>query len=113
VLVSFASVANPAQKRKLRDSFGAEIVDMEGAAVARSAEARGKQFTVVKAISDEIDFELPAMDLFVNSEGRFQEARFAFYAAIRPWLWPKVVRLARNSNRATHALCMYLRTFLA
>ena len=113
VLVTFGSVADPGQKKKLRDSFGAETVDMEAAAVARSAEARGKQFTVVKVISDEGDFEFPAMDRFVDSEGRFQEGQFALYAAIRPWLWPRVIRLARNSTRASHALCMYLRTISA
>ena len=36
VLVSFGSVANPEQKAKLRDSFGAQAVDMEAAAVARA-----------------------------------------------------------------------------
>jgi nucleoside phosphorylase len=113
VLISFSSVADPAQKKKLRDSFGGETVDMEAAAVARSAEARGKQFTVVKAISDEADFEFPAMARFVDSEGRFREGRFALYSAIRPWLWPLVIRLANNSTRASHSLCMYLSTISA
>ena len=113
VLVSFASVADPDQKRKLRDSFGAEIVDMEAAAVARSADAHGKEFTAVKAISDEINFEFPAMDRFVDSEGRFLEGRFTLYTAIRPWLWPRVLQLGRNSTRASRALCMYLRTISA
>lgn len=113
VLVSFASVADPEQKKKLRDSFGAEIVDMEAAAVARSADAHGKQFTVVKAISDEIDFEFPSMDRFVDAEGRFLEGRFAAHTAVRPWLWPRVLQLARNSNQASHALYMYLRTISA
>jgi adenosylhomocysteine nucleosidase len=110
VLVSFASVASPLQKSKLRDSFGADVVDMEAAAVARSAEARHKQFTVVKAISDEMDFEFPAMDRFIDADGRFSQGRFAWYAGVRPWLWPRVMRLARNSNRASHALCAYLDT---
>jgi len=83
---------------------------MEAAAVVRSAEASDKQFTAVKVISDEVDFEFPAMDRFVDAEGRFLEGRFAFYTAIRPWLWPQVIRLARNSNRAAQALCLYLRT---
>ena len=113
VLVSFGSVASPAQKSKLRESFGAGTVDMEAAAVARSAEARGKEFTAVKAVSDEMDFEFPAMERFVNAEGKFLEGRFAGYAAIRPWLWPRVVRLARNSNRASTALCAYLGTIAA
>jgi adenosylhomocysteine nucleosidase len=110
VLVSFGSVASPAQKGKLRDSFGADAVDMEAAAVARSAEARHKQFTVVKAVSDEMDFEFPAMDRFIDADGRFSQGRFAWYAGVRPWLWPRVIRLARNSNRASRALCAYLDT---
>ena len=108
VLVSFGSVASPEQKARLRDSFGAQAVDMEAAAVARAAEARGVAFGVVKVISDEADFEFPAMERFVDAEGRFSESRFAMFAAIRPWLWPRVIRLASNSNRATRALCAYL-----
>ena len=108
VLVSFASVADPAQKKKLRDSFEAEVVDMEAAAVARSAEAHGKQFTVVKAISDDADFEFPAMERFLSTDGEFSEARFAFFAALRPWLWPRVTRLARDGKRASRALCGFL-----
>lgn len=108
VLVSFGSVASPEQKAKLRDSFGAQTVDMEAASVARAAEARGVAFGVVKAISDEIDFEFPAMERFVDSEGRFSEVRFGLFAAMRPWLWARVIRLARNSSRASQALCAYL-----
>ena len=110
VLVSFAAVASPAQKAKLHESFGAQAVDMEAASVARSAQARGRQLTVLKAISDEMDFEFFPLDLFVNADGKFSESRFAFYTAIRPWLWPRVIRLARNGNRAAHALSMSLRT---
>lgn len=109
-LVSFEAVASPAQKAKLHESFAAQAVDMEAASVALSAQARGKQFTVVKAISDEMDFKLPPVDLFLNAEGKFSESRFAFYSAVRPWLWPGVIRLARNGKRAAHALCMSLRT---
>jgi len=105
ILVSFGSVASPEQKRKLRESFGAQSVDMEAAAVARAAEVRRKEFTAVKAISDEVDFEFPAMERFVNADGRFSESRFAFYAALRPGLWPRVIRLARNGNQASRALC--------
>jgi adenosylhomocysteine nucleosidase len=110
VLVSFESVATPAQKSKLRDSFAADTVDMEAAAVARSAEARGKEFTVVKAVSDEIDFEFPAMERFVDSDGKFSQGGFAWHIAVRPWLWPRALRLARNSGRASRALCAYLDT---
>jgi adenosylhomocysteine nucleosidase len=105
VLVSFGSVASAKQKARLRDSFGAQAVDMEAAAVARAAEVRGVDFAVVKVISDEFDFDFPAMDRFVDSNGEFLEGRFARYTALRPWLWPKVARLARHSRRASLALC--------
>jgi adenosylhomocysteine nucleosidase len=108
VLVSFGSVASPAQKAKLRDSFGARTVDMEAAAVARAAEVRGVGFAVVKAISDEFDFTFPSMERFVDRNGRFLEGRFAWFAAMRPWLWLRVARLAHNSNRASRALCDWL-----
>ena len=109
VLVSFGSVATPEQKAKLRDSFGATAVDMEAGAVARAAEARGVRFAVVKVISDEFDFAFPSTERFVDSNGQFLEMRFAWFAAVRPWLWPQVWRLARNSARASRALCDWLR----
>jgi adenosylhomocysteine nucleosidase len=109
VLVSFGSVANPAQKATLRDSFGGKAVDMEAAAVARAAEARGTRFGIVKAISDEFNFTFPSMERFIDSNGRFLVGRFAWFTALRPWLWPQVAQLARNSNRASFALCNWLR----
>jgi adenosylhomocysteine nucleosidase len=109
VLVTFGAVASPAQKAKLRDSFGAQAVDMEAASVGRAAEARGVGFAVVKVISDEFDFSFPVMERFVDPSGRFLEGRFAWFVAVRPWLWPKVLQLARNSGRASRALCDWLR----
>jgi adenosylhomocysteine nucleosidase len=108
VLVSFGAVASPAQKAKLRDCFGAQAVDMEAAAVACAAQARAVRFGVVKVISDEFDFTFPSLERFVDSDGQFLEGRFAVFAAIRPWLWPQVARLAGNSKRASRTLCEWL-----
>jgi len=113
VLVSFGSVAASDQKRKLRESFGAQAVDMEAASVLRAAEAHGITFEVVKAISDKSGVDVPPTERFVSAEGDFSEFRFALFAAIRPWIWPKVLRLSRNSNRASRALCAHLRDLTA
>ncbi len=109
VLVSYPAVATPAQKVKLRESYQAQAVDMEAAAVARAALARGVGFCTLKVISDEFDFEFPPTDGFVDSEGRFHEMSFAWFAAVRPWLWLAVMRLARNSRRASRILCEEIR----
>jgi adenosylhomocysteine nucleosidase len=112
VLVTFASIADTAQKAKLRDSFSAQAVDMEAAAVARAADARGVGFAVVKVISDEADFvfpsAFPSVERFIDPQGHFLEGRFAAFAAIRPWLWHGTYSLARNSSRAANALCHHL-----
>ena len=109
VLVSYDHVASAEQKLKLRESYSAQAVDMEAAAVARAAEARGVEFRAVKVISDEFDFQLPPMKNFVDAEGRFREGHFALFTALRPWLWPQVIQLASNSRRATRVLCEELR----
>ncbi len=105
ILVSFAAIAGPAQKAKLWESFAAQAVDMEAAAVARAAEARGVKFGAIKVISDEYDFVFPAMERFVNGQGKFSELKFSGFAAVRPWLWLRVGQLMRNSTRASRVLC--------
>jgi adenosylhomocysteine nucleosidase len=108
ILVSSPVIAGAAQKQKLGSSYGAHAVDMEGAAVARTAQLHGLPFLAIKSISDELDFELPEMAMFIR-DGRFQTAGFAFHVAFRPWLWLRVARLARNTRLAAENLCSWLR----
>lgn len=111
ILVTFGAVATPEQKVKLGKSFNAQAVDMEAAAVARAAAARGVRFAAVKAISDEVGFQLPGMNDragFISSSGEFLTVKFARFIAIRPWTWTAAIRLARNSKRAAHALSAWL-----
>jgi len=111
-LVSAAAVAGVEEKKKLVQSYGAQAVDMEAAAVARGAQARGVGFLAVKAISDESDFHMPAMDRLVGADGQFRTGRFAIVSALRPWLWPRVIQLARNGAKASRALCAELERYI-
>ena len=86
-LVSFGSIADAGQKLRLRDAYGASAVDMEAAAVAQGAAARGVRFGALKVISDVADFELPPLGKFVARDGSFRSAAFTFYVGIRPGLW--------------------------
>jgi nucleoside phosphorylase len=112
ILVSSAIVAGKEQKARLRKAYGANAVDMEAAAVAQGAEARGVEFGALKAISDSADFSLPAMDRFVANDGSFRSASFALHVALRPWLWRTTIALARNSAKASRALCGALVSYL-
>jgi nucleoside phosphorylase len=113
LLVSFSSVAGTEQKAKLASAYGAQAVDMEAAAVAKGAEARGLQFTAVKVISDELGFQMPPMERFVATDGSFQPGSFALYSAMRPWTWATVFHLARNSSLASRGLCAKLESMIA
>ena len=108
VLVSVDAIAGAEEKTKLAESHGAQAVDMEAAAVARSAEARGVRFMAVKAISDESNFAMPGLDRFIGERGQFRTGSFLTFATVRPWLWPRLIRLARNGVKASRALCAEL-----
>jgi adenosylhomocysteine nucleosidase len=110
-LVSFGGVANPDQKARLAKSYGAQAVDMEAAAVARSAAIHGVPFMAVKAISDEMYANLPPVQDFVSASGRFRTAAFLAYLSVRPWWWAGAFRLAKNSSRATSSLCRWLNQY--
>jgi adenosylhomocysteine nucleosidase len=108
VLVSFAAVADSEQKASLAQAYGADLVDMEAAAVSRCARAHGIEFQACKVVSDSRDKRLPSVGRFVAADGTFQSLRFLAHVALRPWLWRGVGQLARNSSIAAQSLCKRL-----
>jgi adenosylhomocysteine nucleosidase len=112
ILLSSSTVASREQKTRFAQAYGAVAVDMEAAAVANGAEARGVEFAALKAISDASDFAMPEIDGFVADDGTFRSAKFACHVALRPWLWRATVALARNSSEASRALCNAIAGYL-
>jgi adenosylhomocysteine nucleosidase len=108
ILVTIDSIANEREKARLAASYGAIAVDMEAAHVARGAEARGVRFAAIKVISDEVGFVMPPLQRFVSAAGNINTSRFLFFALLRPWLWPGLVRLGTNSRRAARSLGSFL-----
>lgn len=113
ILVSSGEIAGAEAKRQLVTRFHGLVVDMEAAGVAKVAQQEQIGFRCVKAISDEADFAMPPMARFIAADGTFQSARFAVWAALRPWQWARVAALAANSRRAITTLCDRLRNDLA
>jgi adenosylhomocysteine nucleosidase len=112
ILLSSTTVAGKEQKVRLRTAYGASAVDMEASAVAQGAQARGVEFAALKAISDAADFDLPDLDAFVAGDGSFRSVGFALHVVLRPWLWRATILLARNSSKASRALCVALANYL-
>lgn len=112
VLVSAREIAGSESKRKLAEKFHAVAVDMEAAAVAEVAQEAGIEFRCVKAISDEVDFLMPPLHQFVGQTGKFHASKFVAWVTFRPRYWRQTVLLARNSKRASAALCDWLKQHL-
>ena len=110
VLVTSPAIASVQEKRRLRESYGASIVDMEAATVARLAQANGVQFRAIKAVSDACDFELDSLAQFASKRGQFRTGAFALHTALRPQSWRSAMQLGEGSRRALSALTEVLRS---
>jgi adenosylhomocysteine nucleosidase len=112
VLVSTSAIMNVAEKERLRLAYDAAAVDMEAATVARLARAHGLKFRAIKVISDAADFEMGGLSRFATEDGQFRERAFAMHAALRPWMWRKLIGLGKNSGKALKTLNEALRAEL-
>jgi adenosylhomocysteine nucleosidase len=112
-LVTTETIASVREKAGLAASYGAMLVDMEAATVARLAEANGMAFRAIKGVSDGHDFELSSLAKFAGKRGSFRTGAFALHTALRPWEWGKAVELGRGSARALAGLDEALRLAIA
>lgn len=112
VLVTAERVAGEERKRVLFSRFRAQAVDMEAAAVAAVAAAHDCEFLALKVISDRLDSNVDFVGPFVRPEG-FRAGAFLAHVSIRPWLWPAVRSLRRDSARAAESLSSAVRVLVA
>jgi adenosylhomocysteine nucleosidase len=112
VLVTAEKIAGVAEKSRLWESYGAAMVDMEAATVARLAQTRGLRFRAIKGISDAHDFEMESMSRFADERGQFRTGAFALHMAMRPWRWGGAMRVGRDSSRALTEMWVGLRTLI-
>jgi adenosylhomocysteine nucleosidase len=112
IVVSTPGIAGADEKLALREQYGADAVDLEAAAIAAFAQEHGLKFLAVKAISDEVSDTLPPFARFIR-DGRFDQRAFTRHAAIRPWMWPRMIRIATEATYAAKQLCAELQHLLA
>ena len=105
VLATSQDVSDASEKQELLTKFGADVVDMEAAAVAQVARERGLEFASVKSISDGAAFEMPPLNRFIDASGRFETRRFLVYIALHPRWWSTLGKIKENSSIASRKLC--------
>jgi nucleoside phosphorylase len=90
-------VHDPAERTRLRESSGADAVDMESGVLARSGRLAG----VVRAISDDTGSAVEGVDTTVHADGRTNVAGLVRWVATRRG---GAVRSMRDAVKALHAL---------
>jgi adenosylhomocysteine nucleosidase len=98
------------EKRALRESSGAAVVEMESAAVASKAREWGVPFHCVRVVSDTAGEDMPLdFNRYRDADGRFDRWRIAMAALARPFTaLPGLIRLDRNCRHAAEQLGEFL-----
>ncbi len=112
LLVTASRVADEAEKRRLAAAYGADLVDMEAAAVARLALMRGIPFFCLKGVSDGLSDQLPDFNRFISDDGQFKLLLFTLSVLFRPWYWSALMRMGENSKKAAHGIRESMLKFL-
>ena len=112
VLATSQDVSDATGKHELLTKFGADVVDMEAAAVAQVAKERGLEFASMKSISDDASFVMPPLNRFIDENGRFATRKFLMYVALHPRWWSTLGKIRESSSIATTNLCNALEHLL-
>ena len=111
-LATSPKVVEQKEKEYLGVAYYAGLVDMEAAAIARLAAMREIPFYCIKGVSDGLTARLPDFNRFISPDGQFRMGSFAFFALLRPWYWPALVRMGENSRKASQNIAESLLSFL-
>jgi adenosylhomocysteine nucleosidase len=101
-------VGEVAEKGALAERYGAGVVDMESAAVARTCARAGIPFGCVRAVSDDCETPLSPQLIACLTGGRVAPFRLLAATARSPRLVPQMWRLARQTRYAAAQLALAL-----
>ena len=103
ILTSPRVLATGAEKRRAKESTGAIAVDMETAAIAAEAAARGLPFLAIRAVLDELDDEVVGAAM-ADASGKVRPLAATSFLLRNPAAMLKLPRMIRNLSRATAAI---------
>ena len=84
ILSSMRVIPNAAEKRAAKQDSGAIAVDMESAAIAIEAAARGIPFAIVRTVIDSLEDEIFGAEM-ADEQGRVKPLAAANYLRAQPW----------------------------
>lgn len=111
-LVSTDHIVTEAGKQKLRETFEADMVDMEAAVVADIAQANYCRFCCFKAVVDVKGEGIPDFSPFQDQDGKLRSFQLRTHLLLRPRYWPAVLRMRKNSRTGAKAISLAVRNFV-
>lgn len=103
-LATLDYVAGRDEKRKHAETWGASLVDMEAAAVAKSASRQRIPFFCWKAVTDIASEDLPDFNQFLDREKQLRIPQLAAYAVTHPRYVAPLLRMGKNGRSGAEAL---------
>jgi adenosylhomocysteine nucleosidase len=103
LLTSHQVLKTGAEKRRAKESTGAIAVDMETAALAAEAVARGVPFLALRAVLDQVDDDVFGAEI-ADEGGAVRPGAAVSYLLRNPGAMLKVPQMLRNLSRATAAI---------
>lgn len=108
-LLSLDRVAVSAREKAELRTRGAAAVEMEAGAVAEAARRQGIPFYCIRVVSDDAHGDLPVdFNRFRKGDGSIDTPRVVRNAVLKPWIWPRMIRMAFDGARASRNLGDYL-----
>jgi len=107
ILTTQRVLATGTDKRAAKERTGAIAVDMESAALAAEAHARGLKFAVVRAVMDSVDEEVVGARM-ADQNGDVRPLQAAGFLIRNPGVVIGLPRMMLNLGRATRSLAMAL-----
>lgn len=111
-LATLDHVAGRAEKRRLAETYGVSLVDMEAVVLAKLARRRGIPFYSWKVVSDIASEDLPDFNLFLDSNQQLRTGQLAAYALTHPRYLAPLVRMGKNAKSGAEALAGALRCWI-
>jgi adenosylhomocysteine nucleosidase len=108
LLTASRIVAEPEEKRRLAERFGADAVDMESAATVRWCRERAIPIRVIRAVSDDARTRLSPRLARMLSGGSPSLVRVIGQLFRSPRLLPELLRLASHTRLAAERLAVAL-----
>jgi adenosylhomocysteine nucleosidase len=103
-ILTTSRVLTVAEKHRANESTRASAVDMESAALAVEAAARGLPFIVLRAVLDEVDDEVAGAEAMADELGNVKPLAATAYLVRNPGTVLKIPRMIRNLSLATTAI---------